>query len=59
MVEVKFPGDVLSRNQYDEYIQTREGQKMPFFMDKYGKKHRARWNLLKRDDKGSVFVIPE
>jgi hypothetical protein len=42
-------------NGTTEYIQTREGQKMPFFVDRYGKKHRARWNLLKRDDKGSVF----
>ncbi|WP_148872935.1 hypothetical protein, partial [Serratia marcescens] len=41
------------------YIQTREAQKMPPFEDKYGKKHRACWSLLKRDDKGSVFVIPD
>ena len=46
-------------NGTTEYIQTREGQKMPAFEDKHGKKHRARWSLLKRDDKGSVFVIPE
>ncbi|HDT5221218.1 TPA: DUF3396 domain-containing protein [Enterobacter roggenkampii] len=46
-------------NGTTEYIQTREGQKMPAFEDKHGKKHRARWSLLKRDDQGSVFVIPE
>jgi hypothetical protein len=46
-------------NGTTEYIQIREGQKMPAFEDKYGKKHRARWSLLKRDDKGSVFVMPE
>jgi len=32
---------------------------MPEFEDKYGKKHRACWSLLERDDKGSVFVIPD
>ncbi|CQI96587.1 hypothetical protein ACF3VQ_16535 [Yersinia sp. HM-2024] len=42
-----------------QYIQTREGQKMPEFEDIYGNKHRACWSLLERDDKGSVFVIPE
>lgn len=46
-------------NGTTEYIQTREGQKMPAFEDKYGKKHRACWSLLKRDDKGSVFIIPD
>ncbi|WP_435955004.1 type VI secretion protein ImpA [Dryocola sp. BD626] len=46
-------------NGTTEYIQTREGQKMPTFVDKYGKQHRACWKLLKRDDKGSVFVPPE
>ncbi|HBI6863329.1 TPA: DUF3396 domain-containing protein [Enterobacter cloacae] len=46
-------------NGTTEYIQTREGEKMPAFEDKYGKKHRACWSLLKRDDKGSVFIIPE
>ncbi|WP_411704215.1 type VI immunity family protein [Edaphovirga cremea] len=46
-------------NGITEYIQTREGQKMPAFEDKYGKKHLACWSLLKRDDKGSVFVMPE
>ncbi len=46
-------------NGTTEYIQTREGQKMPAFEDKHGKKHRARWSLLKRDDQGSVFVIPD
>jgi hypothetical protein len=46
-------------NGTTEYIQTREGQKMPPFEDKYGKKHRACWKLLKRDDKGSVYTFPE
>ncbi|WP_435955005.1 type VI secretion protein ImpA [Dryocola sp. BD626] len=46
-------------NGTTEYIQTREGQKMPTFVDKYGKQHRACWKLLKRDDKGSVYVLPE
>jgi len=46
-------------NGTTEYVQTREGQKMPAFEDKHGKKHRARWSLLKRDDQGSVFVIPD
>jgi len=46
-------------NGTTEYIQTREGQKMPAFEDKYGKKHRARWSLLKRDDQGSVYTFPE
>lgn len=46
-------------NGTTEYIQTREGQKMPAFEDKYGEKHRACWSLLKRDDNGSVFVLPK
>ncbi|QBX82574.1 type VI immunity family protein [Citrobacter tructae] len=46
-------------NGTTQYIQTREGQKMPPFEDKHGKQHRANWKLLKRDDKGSVFVLPE
>lgn len=46
-------------NVTTEYIQTNEGQKMPAFKDKYGQKHRTCWKLLKRDDKGSVFVLPE
>ncbi|XTZ39848.1 DUF3396 domain-containing protein [Salmonella enterica] len=41
------------------YIQTREGQKMPHFEDSYGKQHRACWKLLKRDDEGSVYTLPE
>jgi type VI secretion system protein VasJ len=44
-------------NGTTEYIQTREGQKMPPFEDKYGKQHRTCWKLLKRDDKGSVYTI--
>lgn len=46
-------------NGTTQYIQTREGQKMPMFEDKHGKKHRACWSLLKRDDQGSVYIIPE
>ena len=46
-------------NGTTEYIQTREGQKMPPFEDKYGKQHRTCWKLLKRDDKGSVYTLPE
>ncbi|WP_347116554.1 DUF3396 domain-containing protein [Leclercia sp. S52] len=46
-------------NGTTEYIQTREGEKMPAFEDKHGKKHRARWSLLKRDDKGSVLIISQ
>lgn len=46
-------------NGATKYIQTREGQKMPEYEDKYGKHHRACWSLLKRDDKGSVFITPE
>ncbi|ELQ6218632.1 DUF3396 domain-containing protein [Cronobacter dublinensis] len=46
-------------NGRTEYIQTRAGQKMPPFEDKDGKPHRACWTLLKRDDKGSVFALPE
>jgi type VI secretion system protein VasJ len=46
-------------NGTTDYIQTREGQKMPPFEDKYGKQHRVRWTLLKRDDKGSVFILQD
>lgn len=46
-------------NGTTQYIQTREGQVLPEFEDKYGKKYRACWSLLERDDKGSVFVIPD
>lgn len=42
-----------------DYIQTRAGQKMPAFEDRHGKQHRACWSLLKRDDGGSVFILPE
>lgn len=34
-------------NGTTEYIQTREGHKMPACEDKYGKHHRACWKLLK------------
>ncbi|QLV03046.1 DUF3396 domain-containing protein [Escherichia marmotae] len=46
-------------NGTTEYIQTREGQKMPPFEDKHGKQHRTCWKLLKRDDNGSVYTLPE
>ncbi|EIX1501784.1 type VI immunity family protein [Cronobacter sakazakii] len=46
-------------NGTTDYIQTREGQKMPYFEDKHGNKYRALWQLLKRDDKGSVFIMQE
>lgn len=44
-------------NGTTQYTQTQQGQKMPGFEDKDGKKHRACWSLLKRDDGGSVFII--
>ena len=43
-------------NGTTQYIQTREGQKMPAFEDKHGVKHRACWSLLKRDDRGSIYI---
>ena len=46
-------------NGTTQYIQTREGQKMPAFEDKYGVEHRACWSLLKRDDRGSVYLQAE
>lgn len=46
-------------NGTTEYIQTREEQQMPPFVDKYGKQHRANWKLLKRDDGGSVYLKSE
>ncbi|WP_373224941.1 DUF3396 domain-containing protein [Enterobacter cloacae complex sp. ESBL7] len=46
-------------NGTTQYIQTREGQKMPAFEDVHGQKHRACWSLLKRDERGSVFTLPE
>jgi hypothetical protein len=46
-------------NGTTQYIHTREGQVLPEFEDKYGKKYRACWSLLERDDKGSVFFIPD
>ena len=46
-------------NGTTQYIQTREGQVLPEFEDKYGKKYRACWSLLERDDKGSVYVMPD
>ncbi|MHA6678655.1 type VI secretion protein ImpA, partial [Enterobacter cloacae] len=44
-------------NGTTQYTQTRVGQAMPEFEDKHGKKHRACWSLLERDDKGSVFAM--
>ncbi|MFI8418311.1 DUF3396 domain-containing protein [Serratia sp. NPDC078593] len=44
-------------NGTTQYTETRQGQKMPTFEDKDGKKHRACWSLLERDDGGSVFAI--
>lgn len=44
-------------NGTTQYTQTRQGQNMPAFEDKDGKKHRACWSLLKRDDSGSVFAV--
>ena len=46
-------------NGTTQYLQTREGLVLPEFEDKHGKKYRACWTLLERDDKGSVFVIPD
>ncbi|MCW2457045.1 UNVERIFIED_ORG: hypothetical protein M2414_004806 [Rahnella aquatilis] len=46
-------------NGTTQYIQTREGQKLPVFEDVHGQRHRACWSLLKRDDRGSVFILPE
>ncbi|MCE9994151.1 DUF3396 domain-containing protein [Enterobacter asburiae] len=46
-------------NGTTQYLHTREGQVLPEFEDKNGSKHRACWSLLERDDKGSVFVIPD
>ncbi|MBN1086021.1 DUF3396 domain-containing protein [Erwinia aphidicola] len=46
-------------NGATEYIQTRAGQEMPEYEDRHGNKHRACWSLLKRDVKGSVFILPD
>ncbi|MGS7193191.1 DUF3396 domain-containing protein [Enterobacter cloacae subsp. dissolvens] len=46
-------------NGNTDYIQTCEGQKMSPFEDKYGKQHRTYWKLLKRDDKGSIYIHSE
>lgn len=43
-------------NGTTQYTQTRSGQVMPKFEDKYGNKFRACWSLLERDDGGDVFV---
>jgi len=44
-------------NGTTQYTQTRDGQIMPEFEDKHGKKQPARWSLLERDDGGSVFAV--
>ncbi|CNG11231.1 DUF3396 domain-containing protein [Yersinia similis] len=46
-------------NGTTQYIQMREGQKLPVFEDIYGKKHQACWSLLERDDKGDVYLNTE
>ncbi|ABP61573.1 hypothetical protein Ent638_2908 [Enterobacter sp. 638] len=46
-------------NGATQYTHTRTGQVMLEFEDKQGKKHRACWSLLKRDDDGNVFIIPD
>ena len=46
-------------NGTTQYLQTREGQILPEFEDIHGKKFRACWSLLERDDKGCVFVMPD
>jgi hypothetical protein len=46
-------------NGTSQYWQSREGQALPLFTDIYGKQHRACWSLLDREDKGSVYIIPE
>ena len=46
-------------NGTTQYLQTREGQVLPEFEDRHGLKYRACWSLLERDDKGSVFVMPD
>lgn len=42
-----------------QYIQILQGQRLPEFEDIYGVKHRACWSLLKRDDDGGVFILPD
>lgn len=44
-------------NGTTQYTRTHTGQAMPEFEDKDGKKHRACWSLLERNDSGSIFVI--
>jgi len=46
-------------NGTTQYLQTKEGQVLPEFEDRHGKKYPACWSLLERDDKGSVFIIPD
>ncbi|WP_395489229.1 type VI secretion protein ImpA [Cedecea davisae] len=44
-------------NGTTQYNQTHIGQMMPEFEDQQGKKHRACWTLLERDDGGNVFAV--
>jgi hypothetical protein len=46
-------------NGTTQYLQTKEGQVLPEFEDRHGKKYPACWSLLERDDKGSVFIMPD
>jgi hypothetical protein len=46
-------------NGTTQYLQTQEGQVIPEFEDKHGRKYRAWWSLLERDDKGSVFAMAD
>lgn len=46
-------------NGATQYLQTKEGQILPEFEDRHGKKYRACWSLLERDDKGSVFSFSD
>jgi hypothetical protein len=44
-------------NGTTQYLQTKEGQILPTFEDRHGKKYRACWSLLERDDKGSLLLF--
>jgi len=46
-------------NGTTQYLQTKEGQVLPEFEDRHGKKYPACWSLLERDDKKSVFIMPD
>ena len=38
------------------YAHVKQGQALPEYEDKEGRRHRTLWSLLERDDKGSVFI---